>query len=146
MEDRRKFLSDNWQYQIRIGLDNRLSELARQNPEHPSLEPLTDILKKHNATLVCQFDAFANYVAEAEQFGEGKYPLYAWTKETIEDPAKKAKYIKAFTLHIEGDEVYAKSKADALEADLQSMTDSKFIVQMSKHDTNPANNPQPPAR
>ena len=139
-------MSDNWQYQIRIGLDDRLSELARQNPEHPSLGPLTDILKKHNSTLVCQFDAFADYVAEAEQFGEDKYPLYAWTKETIEDPAKKAKYIKAFTLHIEGDEVYSKSKADALEADLKLMTDKKFIAKMSKIDTNPANNPQPPAR
>lgn len=139
-------MSDNWQYQIRIGLNDKLSEIARHNPDNANLKPLTDILKKHNATLVCQFDAFAGYVAEAEKLGKDKYPLYAWTKETIEDSAKKAKYIKAFSLHIEGDEVYAKSKADALEADLQPMTDSKFIVQMSKHDTNPANNPQPPAR
>ena len=139
-------MSDQWQYQIRIGLDDKTSELARHDPNNLKLKPLTDILKKHHATLVCQFDAFAGYVAEAEKLGKDKYPLYAWTKETIENSAKKAKYIKAFTLHIKGDEVYAKSKADALEANLQPMIDSKFIVKISKIDTNPANNPQPPAR
>ncbi len=120
--------------------------MARQDPDNPTLKPLTEILDKHNATLVCQFDAFAGYVAEAEKLGTDKYPLYEWTKETIEDPAKKAKYIKSFTLYVDDDEVYDKEKADALEADLKPMIDSKFIVRMSKIDTNPAKNPQPPAR
>jgi len=65
----------------------------------------------------CQFDAFADYVAEAEKRGPENYPLYKWTKATIENPEKKAKYLKSFTLYIDGDEVYAK----ALEKDLQSL-------------------------
>ncbi len=91
---------------------------ARQSPGDPTLEPLATILGKHNAALKCQYDAFAGYVAEAEKHGTDQYPLYEWTKDTIEDPAKEAKYIKAFTLYVDGDEVYAKEKADALEADL----------------------------
>ena len=65
---------------------------------------------------------------------------------TIEDPTKKAKYIKSFTLYVDGDEVYAEQQADALESDLQALVASKLVARMSKHDTNPANNPQPPAR
>ena len=36
--------------------------------------------------------------------------------------------------------------ADALEADLQPLASSGLIARISKYDTNPANNPQPPAR
>ncbi len=93
-----------------------------------------------------QFDAFAGYVAEAEKHGTENYPLYDWTKATIEDPAKKAKYTKSFTLYVDGKEVYAKEKADALESDLQPLASGKLVTRISKHDTNPANNPQPPAR
>ena len=40
------------------------------------------------------------------------------TKATIEDPAKRTKYLKSFTLYVDGDEVYPNETADALEADL----------------------------
>jgi hypothetical protein len=43
-------------------------------------------------------------------------------------------------------EVYAKDLADALESDLQPLVGGGLITKMSKHDTNPANNPQPPAQ
>ena len=89
----------------------------------------------------CQFDAFAGYVADAEKHGPEKYPLYEWTKATIEDPTKKAKYIKSFTLYVDGDEVYAEQQADALESDLQALVASKLVARMSKHDTNPAEQP-----
>jgi hypothetical protein len=36
--------------------------------------------------------------------------------------------------------------ADALEADLQPLASSGLIARISKYDTNPANNPQPPER
>ena len=93
-----------------------------------------------------QFDAFAGYVAEAERHGIEHYPLYHWTKATIENPAKKTKYQKSFTLYVDGDEVYVKDKADALEADLQPLVGGALVTRLAKHDTNPANNPQPPAR
>jgi hypothetical protein len=139
-------MSQQWQYQVRIDLADELADLARRNPADPALAPLPDILARHNATLKCQFDAFAGYVAEAERHGVEKYPLYKWTKATIENPAKKAKYLKSFTLYVESNEVYAKDKADALESDLQPLVGGKVVTRMAKHDTNPANNPQPPAR
>ncbi len=139
-------MNDQWEYQVRINMDSDTAEMARRDPDNPTLKPLTDILSNHRASLKCQYDAFAGYVAEAEAHGIVKYPLYAWTKETIEDPLKKAKYIKAFTLYVDGNEVYAKVNADALEADLTPLVGGALITQMSKHDTNPANNPQPPAR
>src|SRR5262245_3666425 len=50
----------------------------------------------------CQFDAFADYVSEAEGKGIENFPLYDWTKRTIEDPVKKAKYTKSFALYVAG--------------------------------------------
>lgn len=139
-------MTDQWEYQIRVNLADEFAEVARRDPGDPALKPLADILTKHNAALKCQFDAFAGYVAEAEKRGTGDYPLYEWTKATIEDPAKKAKYVKSFTLYVDGDEVYAKDKANALEADLKPIVGRELVTRMSKHDTNPANNPQPPER
>ncbi|PPR22740.1 MAG: hypothetical protein CFH40_01242 [Alphaproteobacteria bacterium MarineAlpha10_Bin3] len=139
-------MSDPLLYQIRINLDDALAQTARRDHSDPALKPLLEILGRHNAVLKCQFDAFAGYVADAEKHGLDGYPLYAWTKATIEDPLKEAKYIKAFTLYVDGDEVYAKQKADALEAALQPLVDSKLVATMTKHDTNPANSPQMPER
>ena len=139
-------MSDRWQYQLRLDLSDELAAAARRDPEDPALGPLAGILAKHQAVLKCQFDAFAGYVAEAEEHGTDDYPLYEWTKATIEDPAKQAKYVKSFTLYVDGDEVYAKAKADALEAELAPLVDGEKVLRMSKHDTNPANNPQAPAR
>ena len=93
-------MSDEWQYQLRIYLPDELVEGARNEPDNPALKPLADILARHHATMVCQFDAFASYVAEAERQGVDGYSLYAWTKATIEDPAKKAKHLKSFALHV----------------------------------------------
>jgi hypothetical protein len=138
-------MSEPWQYQVRIDLDEELAAVARRDPGNPALAPLPEILKKHRATMKSQHDAFAGYVAEAERHGIERYPLYKWTKATIESPAKKEKYQKSFTLYVEGDEVYAKAKADALEAELQPLVGG-LITRLAKYDTNPANNPQPPAR
>ncbi len=84
-------MSNQWQYQLRNNLGDKFAELARRDPHDPAIEPLGEILGKHRATMKCQFDAFADYVAEAEKHGTEGYPLYEWTKATIENPAKKAK-------------------------------------------------------
>jgi hypothetical protein len=139
-------MSDPSLYQIRIDLDDALARAARADAGDPAFKPIAEILARHNAAPICQFDAFANYVAEAEKHGIDEYPLYAWTKATIEDPVKEAKYIKSFTLHVDGDEVYAKDKADALEAALRPLVDAKLVAKIYKHDTNPANSPQMPER
>lgn len=138
--------SQDWQYQVRIDLPEDLAAVARREPDDPALGPLPGILGKHNATMKSQYDAFAGYCAEAEREGVENHPLYRWTKATIDDPAKKAKYQKSFTLYVEGNEVYPKEAADALEADLRPLLESGLVARLAKHDTNPANNPQPPAR
>jgi hypothetical protein len=139
-------MSTQWDYQLRIDLDDELAKVARRDPHDAAIKPLADILTKHHATMKCQFDAFADYVAEAEKRGAENYPLYAWTKATIEDPEKKAKYVKNFTLYVGGNEVYAKPLADALESDLRPLVGAKLITRLFKYDTNPANNPQAPAQ
>jgi hypothetical protein len=138
-------MSDQWQYQLRVYLTGEFIEPAR-DAHDPALGALAEILHEHNATIKCQFDAFAGYVAEAEAQGVEGFPLYEWTKATIEDPLKRAKHLKSFAIHVEGREVYPKETADALEAALQPLLGGEIITAISKHDTNPANSPQPPAR
>ena len=136
-----------WQYQVRFDLnDSSTAESIRKGHCDLPLAPLLAVLAEHRAVPKCQLDAFAEYVAAAEEQGVENYPLYQWTKATIENPAKKEKYLKSFTLYVDGQEVYAKEIADALEADLQSPANSGLIARVSKYDTNPANNPQPPQR
>src|SRR5262249_6935033 len=96
-----------WDYQIRIDLDDARADAARRDPNDPGIKPLADILATHHAVLKCQFDAFADYVNEAEQRGIENYPLYTLTKATIENPDKRAKYLKSFALYVDGNEVYA---------------------------------------
>ncbi len=139
-------MTGQWQYQLRVNLADESAGAARHGDDSPHIRPLADILRRHNAALKCQYDAFAGYCAEAEQRGVDRYPLYAWTKATIEDPAKKAKYLKSFTIYLDGEEVYDKAKADALEADLRPLVGGTVVTAMARHDTNPANNPQPPKR
>jgi len=139
-------VTEQWQHQLRLYFNDELANIARQDPRNPALAPLARILAKHDASITCQFDAFAGYVAEAERQGIDGYPLYAWTKATIEDPVKRAKHLKSFVLHVKRREVYTKAEADALEADLQPLVGGPLIERISKHDTNPAHNPQPPER
>ena len=140
-------MTSQWQYQVRFNVDDSATaESLRRQRRDAALAPLFDVLAVHRAALKCQFDAFAEYVAAAEEKGIEDYPLYQWTKATIDDPARKEKYLKSFTLYVDDREVYAKEIADALEADLQPLATSGLITRISKYDTNPANNPQPPQR
>ncbi len=133
-------MTEQWQYQLRVYLTDDVADVARTDRDHPALQPLTRILDKHHAALVNQFDAFASYVAEAEAAGPEKFPLYKWTKAAVEDPAKRAKHVNTFAMHVAGEEVYPKAAADALEADLRPLLGGGLITRMSRHDTNPANN------
>lgn len=133
-------MSEPWQYQLRIYLDDHMAALARRDPNDAGLRPLMEVLQRHDAALVSQFDAFERYVAEAERDGPEGFPLYKWTKATIEDPEKRAKHSRTFALHVGGHEVYPKASADALEDDLRGLVGGGIVTRMSRHDTNPANN------
>ena len=133
-------MSEQWQCQLRLYLSSEAAETVRSGRSDPALQSLTTILNKHVAAMVSQLDAFESYVAEAEAAGPDGFPLYRWTKATLDDPEKRAKHAKAFALHMSGHEVYPKDMADALEADLQAIVGSGPVERMSRHDTNPANN------
>lgn len=134
-----------WQYQIRVYLTDEPADAARSGGEAPALRPLLDVLERHRATLVSQLDAFEGYVAEAEKEGPEKFPLYKWTKATLEDAGKRSKHKKAFAVRVAGQEVYAKAAADALEAALRPLVGDGPVTRMTRHDTNPANNLAVPA-
>jgi hypothetical protein len=141
----RTIMSDDWDYQLRFKLSDESADAARRHPQNPAYKPIADILVKHGATATSVYDAFVNYVAVAEAEGVEGFPLYKWTKATIEDPEKIAKHKVSFAIHVKGAEVYDKASADALEADLRPLADSGLLVSLTKHDTNPQNNPQAPA-
>ena len=138
-------MTSQWQYQVRFDVtDSAKSESVRRKLADPEVAQLFVILAKHRAVPKCQFDAFAEYVAVAEEQGVESYPLYQWTKATIENQEKREKYLKSFTIYVDDREVYAKEIADALEAELQPLATSGLIARISKYDSNPSNNPQPP--
>ena len=139
-------VADEWLYQLRIDLADDAASAARAGADHAGLAPLRTILAAHDAALVCQYDAFAGYCAEAERNGIERYPLYAWTKAVIADPVKQAKYRQSFSLHVGGEEVYAKEKAEALEAALGPLVGKGVVTRLAKHDTDPANSPQMPEK
>lgn len=139
-------MSEELKYQLRLTLSDSFAKVARHNPNDPSLASLTQVLRRHDAAMKCQHDAFADYVREAEAQGVEKYPLYEWTKQTVDDPVKEAKYTKSFTLYVGGDEVYEKSKADPLEAELKPLVGGPIVARMFRYDTDPAHSPQPPPR
>ncbi len=68
-------MSQEWKFQLRITLEPEMAKIARSTPDDEALGPLPAILKRHNAALKCQHDAFAGYVAEAEANNVDDYPL-----------------------------------------------------------------------
>jgi hypothetical protein len=85
-------MGEELKYQLRVTLSDPFAKVARNHPDDPSIAPLTQLLRRHDAAFQCQYDAFAGYVKEAEAKGVESYPLYAWTKKTVDDLAKEAKY------------------------------------------------------
>nr|WKF59574.1 hypothetical protein HUO10_004085 [Paraburkholderia busanensis] len=139
-------MTSTLQFQLRLTISLEHADALRADSSGASHPALRDVLHRHHATLKCQYDAFADYVSEAEQSGTENYPLYEWTRATIENPQKKAKYLRSFTVYVNDAEVYDQSVADSLEMALRNLIGEYGIESVSRFDTNPANNPQPPAR
>ena len=129
------------QTEIRDSLDKILSK-------HCSQEGLKeyDLNFKHNANLLSQYDGFMGYVMEAEKNGIDNYPLYQWTKDSLAKEGKIEKYNNSYTVYINSEEVYPRILADNIERDLAKLVDKETLLRISKHDTNPKNNPQPPSK
>ena len=136
--------SSDWRYQLRLQITDEYAEPLRDGKLLDALRPLQEILESHDATVVCQYDAFADFCARSERDGDQDLPLYKWTLATIRNPDKKAKYTKIFTIYVRGEEVYEQSSAEALEQELQPLVGGSVIEDLAKYDSNPANNPQVP--
>ena len=138
-------MSEGWSYQIRVYLGEDLADAAYRG-DQSALQPLTSILDRHGATLTSQFRAFEDYVQEAERKGVESYPLYKWTKATVDDPAMRTRHISAFAIRVGDAEVYAKEAADLIENDLSPLVGGEIVKRMSRHDTDPAKNIPVPSR
>ena len=122
-------------YQIRINVTD----------EFTIDENLTSLLEIHNASLICQYDAFVNFVKECESKDDTDNPLYRWTKDTIEDEIKKTKYKKIYSVVVNKQQVYKEEIADSIKQKIDKKN-LKTVISLDKFDTQPKNNPQPPKK
>src|SRR5829696_4326191 len=106
--------------------------------DNPALGQLPEILQKHGASMKSQFDAFAEYVVEAERNGTEHIRSTDGLRRPLRIPPRS----KSISLHVRGRELYSKDEANSLEADLQPLVGGGVITRISKHDSNPEHNPQ----
>ena len=59
-------------------------------------------------------------------------------------PRQAGEVRQSFSIHVGGAELYARDKADPLEAALEPLVGAGVVTRLAKHDTNPANSPQMP--
>ena len=137
-------MSEDWLYQIRIRVNDEMSSNLRKNKPSGSARQIKSLARKHGTTLVCTYDAFVDYCREAESNSVEDYPLYAWTKQTIENPEKKQKHLKSFAIYRNNDQVYERALAETIYSELLPLADNGTIDEVKLIDSNPANNPQPP--
>jgi|TARA_B110000263_G_C15251645_1_gene484409 hypothetical protein len=139
-------MNNDWLYQVRVYFSLNFVNLYNSNKSSDLKTKLLQILQKNNADLLSQYDGFMGYVLEAEKNGIDNYPLYQWTKDSLENSGKTEKYRTSYTIYVNNEEVYSKEEADNLEKNLKLIIDKVSILRISKHDTNPAKNPQPPSK
>ena len=92
---------------------------------------------------ICTYYAFKSYRLKAEQNGLHEFPLYHWTKSTIEDPAKLQKHQKSFAFYLGIEHVYCRAAAEKLYEELVSLK-LEDILDIKLINPNPANDPQLP--
>ena len=132
-------------YQIRLDVTEDIAQEVRNKNYYKLNKKIDAILLKVDAELICQFDAFNNFVIECEKENNTNNPLYKWTKDTIENNIKKKKYLKSFTVYVNNAQLYEKKTADYLESEIKKLNE-KRILKISKYNSDPKNNPQPPKK
>ena len=132
-------------YQVRLDVTEDIAQEVRNKNYYKLNEYIDAILLKVDAELICQFDAFNNFVIECEKENNTNNALYKWTKDTIENSIKEKKYLKSFTVYVNGEQLYKKKTADYLESEIKKLNE-KRILKISKYNSDPKNNPQPPKK
>ena len=138
-------MTDHLLYQVRLDLSDEIAHEVRNKNYDKLNEYIGEVLLKVNAELICQYDAFNNFLLECEKENNTNNPLYKWTKDTIENSLKKKKYLKSFTIYVNGEQLYDKKTADYLENEIKKLNEKK-ILKINKYDSDPKNNPQPPKK
>ena len=139
-------MTEKWLFQVRLYFSSDFTKTFNSEKDSKEKEKLITVLNKHNAELLSQFDGFMGYVLEAEKNGIDNYPLYQWTKDSLARKDKIEKYNNSYTVYINSEEVYSENLANNIEHDLLGLLDKETVLRISKHDTNPKNNPQPPSK
>ena len=139
-------MTEKWLFQVRLYFSSDFTKTFNSDKNSKKKEKLITVLNKHNAELLSQFDGFMGYVLEAEKNGIDNYPLYQWTKDSLSRKDKIEKYHNSYTVYINTEEVYSENLANNMENDLLELVDKETVLRISKHDTNPKNNPQPPSK
>ena len=139
-------MTKKWLFQVRLYFSSDFTNTFNSDKNSKKKEKLITVLNKHNAELLSQFDGFMGYVLEAEKNGIDNYPLYQWTKDSLSRKDKLEKYHNSYTVYINTEEVYSENLANNIENDLLELVDKETVLRISKHDTNPKNNPQPPSK
>ena len=132
-------------YQVRLDVTEDIAQEVRNKNNYKLNKYIDAILLKVDAELICQFDAFNNFVIECEKENNTNNALYKWTKDTIENSFKKKKYLKSFTVYVNGEQLYEKKTADYLESEIKKLNE-KRILKINKYNSDPKNNPQPPKK
>ena len=138
-------MTSQWLYQIRIKVSEEFSKALRTVTENSAATDINIIAATHGTALVCTFDAFSDYCQEAEQNETAGYPLYEWTKQTLSSPEKVSKHLKSFAFYKGDEQVYSQKLADDLFQDLEALLALGTIEDLKQIESNPKNNPQPPA-
>ena len=132
-------------YQVRLDVTEDIAQEVRNKNYYKLNKYIDAILVKFDAELICQFDAFNNFVIECEKENNTNNALYKWTKDTIDNNVKKKKYLKSFTVYVNGEQLYEKKTADYLESEIKKLNEKK-ILKINKYNSDPKNNPQPPKK
>ena len=132
-------------YQVRLDVTEDIAQEVRNKNYFKLNEFIDAILLKVDAELICQFDAFNNFVIECEKENHTNNALYKWTKDTVENNIKKKKYLKSFTIYVNGKQLYEKKTADYLESEIKKLNEKKILM-INKYNSDPKNNPQPPKK
>ena len=122
-------------YQIRLNVSDNFTDN----------DALNKLLESNKASLLCQYDAFVFFVRECENKKETDNSLYKWTKDTIEDSIKKAKYKKIYSVYVDNQQVYKENIANKIIDEITSLNLST-VKSIDKFDTQPKNNPKPPEK
>lgn len=125
-------MGETWQHQVRLHVDYA-GCAGLDDPAHE----LRAVLRRHDAVMVSQLDAFEAFLADPAQ---AETPLGRWTATTLADPEKRAKHRLSIAVRIGGAELYDRAAADALEAELRPFVADGTLLRLSRHDTNPADN------